>query len=55
MTDRYGARRVPKMLAEWREHAALCRAEGTPAIQDSIDKVQQCIDFAFGQNAERKE
>ena len=47
MTARYGNRNVPKMIREWRALADLCRAEGTPAIQDALDKVEQHIDYAY--------
>jgi hypothetical protein len=47
MTAKYGNRNVPKMIREWRALADLCRAEGTPAIQDALDKVEQHIDYAY--------
>jgi hypothetical protein len=52
MTARYGNRNVPKMIREWRALADLCRAEGTPAIQDALDKVEQHIDYAYRREAE---
>ena len=52
MTAKYGNRNVPKMIREWRTLADLCRAEGTPAIQDALDKVEQHIDYAYGAQAE---
>jgi hypothetical protein len=52
MTDRYGNRNVPKMIREWRALADLCRKEGTPAIQDALDKVEQHIDYAYRREAE---
>lgn len=54
MTDRYGTRRVPKLYAEWGQHREACRAEGTPAIQETLDKIEEWIDFAFQQAAEGK-
>lgn len=45
---RYGNRKVSKMIREWRALADLCRAEGTPAIQDALDNVEQHIDYAYG-------
>jgi hypothetical protein len=50
-TRKYGNRNVPKMYREWRALANLCRAEGTPAIQDALDKVEQHIDYAYGAQA----
>lgn len=50
MTDRYGNRRVPKMREQWNAHRDACRAEGTPAVQETLDAVEEWIDFAFGQN-----
>ena len=49
---KYGNRNVPKIIREWRALANLCRAEGTPAIQDALDKVEQHIDYAYGAQAE---
>lgn len=51
---RYGNRRVPKMLDEWRSFRDACRDEGTPAIQDGLDKVEQWIDWAFQKHGERE-
>jgi hypothetical protein len=48
----YGNRNVPKMIREWRALADLCRQEGTPAIQDALDKVEQHIDYAYRAEAE---
>ncbi len=52
MTAKYGNRNVPKMIREWRALADLCRAEGTPAIQNALDRVEQHIDYAYGAQAE---
>jgi hypothetical protein len=52
MTAKYGNRNVPKMIREWRALADLCRAEGTPAIQDALDKVEQHIDYAYRREVE---
>lgn len=51
MTERYGNRRVPKMLAQVNAHRAAVAAEGTPLIQDTWDKIEEHIDFAYAQNA----
>jgi hypothetical protein len=44
--------RRPLVIREWRTLADLCRAEGTPAIQDALDKVEQHIDYAYRAQAE---
>jgi 3-deoxy-D-arabino-heptulosonate 7-phosphate (DAHP) synthase class II len=44
---RYGRRRVPKMLREMNVLRHAIRAEGTPAIQDAWDAVEEHIDFAY--------
>jgi hypothetical protein len=54
MTAKYGNRNVPKMIHEWRALADLCRAEGTPAIQDALDKVEQHIDYAYRREVEAR-
>lgn len=46
--DRYGNRKVIKMYAQINELRRAIRAEGTPAIQDAWDKVEEHIDFAYG-------
>jgi hypothetical protein len=52
MTAKYGNRNVTKMIREWRALADLCRQEGTPAIQDALDKVEQHIDYAYRREVE---
>lgn len=47
MAARYGQRKVTKMYAEWAEHRTACRAEGTPAVQATLDKVEQWVDYVF--------
>ena len=54
MTAKYGNRSVPKMIREWRALADLCRKEGTPAIQDALDKVEQHIDYAYRREVEAR-
>lgn len=49
---RYGNRRVTKMYAEINALRRAIAAEGTPAIQDAWDRVEEHIDFAYGQVAE---
>lgn len=46
--DRYGKRRVDRMLRDMNVLRQTIRAEGTPAIQDAWDRVEECIDFAYG-------
>ena len=46
---RYGNRRVPKMFSQVNALRRLIAAEGTPGIQDAWAKVEEHIDFAYGQ------
>ena len=46
--DRSGNRKVPKMYAQINELRRAIRAEGTPAVQDAWDAVEEHIDFAYG-------
>ncbi len=50
---RYGNRHVPKMYAEINALRRAIAAEGTPAIQDAWDRVEEHIDFAYWRVAER--
>ena len=45
--DRYGQRKVTKMYAEVQALREIIRAEGTPAIQEAWDKVEEHIDYAY--------
>lgn len=45
--ERYGARRVPKLLAAVKIHDILVRAEGTSSIQASWDEITQFIDYFY--------
>lgn len=45
--DRYGNRKVSKMIQQVEELRQIIRAEGTPAIQDAWDKVEEHIDYAY--------
>ena len=45
--ERYGNRKMPKIIREWRGLADACRAEGTPSIQAALDRVEPVIDAAF--------
>jgi hypothetical protein len=46
-TETYGTRSVPDMIAQVNELRRAIRAEGTPAVQDAWDKVEEHIDFAY--------
>lgn len=54
MSERYGNRKVSKMYAQINELRKAIRAEGSPAIQDAWDKVEEHIDFAYGRAAQRE-
>ena len=54
LPERYGNRKVPKMLAEISAFQQLVMAEGTPAIQDQWDKIVQFIDFLPQEVARRE-
>lgn len=45
--SKYGNRNVPKMIAQVEALRRAIRAEGTPAIQDAWDKVEEHIDYAY--------
>ena len=45
--NKYGKRNVPKMINQINELRFLIRQEGTPAIQEAWDKVEEHIDFAY--------
>ena len=47
MSEKYGSRNVTKMIREWRQLADIIRLEGTPNIQDALDKVESHIDYAY--------
>lgn len=54
MSERYGNRKVSKMIREWRELAEVIRREGTPAIQDALDRVESHIDYAYMKGSDTK-
>jgi hypothetical protein len=45
--SKYGQRNVAKMIREWDALRKAIRAEGTPAIQDALDKIEPHIDYAY--------
>lgn len=47
MTDKYGRRNVPKMIAQIGALRQAIRAEGTPAVQAAWDAVEEHIDYAY--------
>ena len=44
---KYGNRNIPKMIRQIDELRRAIRSEGTPAIQEAWDKVEEHIDFAY--------
>lgn len=49
MTEaRYGRTKVAKIKAAYDELRAACRAEGTPRIQDAVDRYEQWADYVMG-------
>lgn len=58
MTDaatKYGNRNVPKMIQQVEALRKAIRAEGTPAIQDAWDRVEEHIDYAYRREARAME
>ena len=47
--ERFGNRRVPKMLAQINAVRDLIAAEGSPRLQDAWAQVEEHIDFAYQQ------
>ena len=47
MTDKYGQRNVIKMFNQVNALRKAIRTEGTPAIQEAWDKVEEHIDFIY--------
>ena len=50
MTDRYGNRNIIKMFNQINALRKAIRNEGTPAIQEAWDKVEEHIDFIYIQS-----
>lgn len=50
MTNRYGNRTIIKMINQINALRKAIRNEGTPAIQDAWDKVEEHIDFIYIQS-----
>lgn len=49
--ERYGRVKVSKIMTAFNELRDACRSEGTPRIQDAIDRYEQWADFAYTQPA----
>lgn len=49
MTARYGNRTIIKMFNQINALRKAIRAEGTPAIQEAWDKVEEHIDFVYAE------
>ena len=47
MSERYGDVRVSKIIAAFNELREACRAEGTPRIQEALDRYEPWADYAF--------
>lgn len=54
-SDRYGSVRITKIKAAYDELRAACRDEGTPRIQEALDRYEQWADFAFARPAKVRE
>jgi hypothetical protein len=49
MTARYGNRTIVKMFNQINALRKAIRSEGTPAIQEAWDKVEEHIDFIYAE------
>lgn len=47
VVPKYGNRNVPKMVNQIDKLRKAIRAEGTPAIQEAWDAVEEHIDYAY--------
>lgn len=45
--DTYGTRNVPEMIRQMEDLRRVIRAQGTPAVQEAWDKVEEHIDYAY--------
>lgn len=45
--ERFGNRKITKMHRQWNDLRTAIRSEGTPAIQDAWDKVEEWSGFVF--------
>ena len=53
-TAKFGNRNVPKMIQQINELRQAIRWQGTPAIQDAWDKVEEHIDYAYRREESEK-
>lgn len=44
---KYGRRNVAKMYKQYNEFRRIVRSEGTPAIQEAFDGIEEWIDYSF--------
>lgn len=51
--QKYGRSNVAKMIKEVDQHRKMVRAEGTPAVQESWDAIEEHIDYAYGGDRDR--
>lgn len=49
MPDRYGQTRVTKIKAAFDRHREAVRREGTPAIQETWDRIEPWLDWVHEQ------
>ena len=54
MTERYGNRKVSKMYKEVQEHRQAVARGDFERIQETWDKIENWIDYCFGQSSEQK-
>jgi ribosomal protein S20 len=54
VSDRYGNRRVSKMLTEWNRLREAVREGNIEGIQHAFDACEEWIDFAFGKNVNKE-
>ena len=54
MTERYGNRKVSKMYREVQEHRQAVASGDFARIQETWDKIENWIDYCFGQVSEQK-
>lgn len=50
----YGKRNITKMYKQYNEFRAIVRSEGTPAIQEAFDKIEEWIDYSFSKTSNDK-
>ncbi len=53
MSDRYGNRSIARMYNDITKHRAAVRSEGTPAIQETWDRVEEFVDYVFKRDMQK--